>query len=107
MLGRGDIDTYTSRDRLLLVAYEAYEQSICEGCGYSTLLTTHSDYDGHFAMQPGGTCLACAAKERWQKENEKKDPTPGARHGVVFTGVVEGDQIVFPKSEKAVTDGRS
>lgn len=70
-----------------------YERSLCPRCGYSSYLTTHGDYEGHFhVVDDGPVDLACASLDRWEKRREatKAKPEAGQRVYVNFDFKPEG-----------------
>lgn len=80
--GRAPTDPWLPSDRALALALTLHEQSRGP-CGH------HMDeaYDGRGAWDVGTTvCSACAAEERYRKDNE--DPEPGLK--------------VFPVNERDV-----
>lgn len=107
MWGRGDGETWRQRDRLMLLALEYYEESLCGGCGMSTLLTTHEPYDGYFTVVQAPSCLACQPLDVWRgKENSV--PGPGVKHGIRFNAhQLDWPDGKRPAGVKAVTDDRS
>lgn len=68
---------WTARDRLLAMAYEIYQASICPDCGFSRLITADGEYDGHFPMNVW-TCMGCKARDQYEDSTAGKQPR---RHG--------------------------
>lgn len=76
----------TLRDRLLLTALKAYEQTVSSEHGMSLLLTTDPHYAGHFRIKPENPDLAAETWERWHERREKTKAKrePGERFGLDF-----------------------
>lgn len=59
---RPDNGMFTERDRVLALAYQDYEASICEGCGLPASVT-HGDHNvDRFEWKDDSICHGCATK---------------------------------------------
>ena len=77
-------DEWTDTDRLLALAYHAYEQGLCSCCGYPIRLAHDDRMDGWY--EPKETiCQACAAREHWNRDHKGKDSEPGLLLGIQDT----------------------
>lgn len=74
---------WTETDRLLALAYRAYKQGLCSGCGQPVRLA-HGDMEGWYETTET-VCAACAAKDRYQRDHEKDTPEPGLMVGLKDT----------------------
>lgn len=67
---------WTEEDRALLVAYQLYRESLCDGCGQPKHLAHHPDNDGWYDVAPDPVqCHACTALAKaGSKEPDKVEP---------------------------------
>lgn len=65
---------WTPRDRLLLLALQAYEDDLCPGCGTPRTYSMDPDAAGRF-RDATVTCHGCATSQRAQDAQPK--PPPG------------------------------
>jgi hypothetical protein len=66
---RGRRRKWTDRDRLLVVAWQIYQDSLCSDCGQNRERAFNPDMDGWFEVK-SLTCHACAALET-HRDNRK------------------------------------
>jgi hypothetical protein len=52
---------WTEEDRALMLARDAYEATLCKGCGHPKDTAWHPDNDGWFEVTQTFTCHACTA----------------------------------------------
>jgi hypothetical protein len=62
---------WTEGDRALMLAYRAYEDSLCPGCHHPRAEAWHPDNDGWYEADDPITCHACTAQARAVAESEK------------------------------------
>ena len=67
-----------------MLAYAAYKDSLCKGCGHPRSEASHSDNDGYYEADEPVTCHACTALARAAAESEK-DFKPVEYLGVRYT----------------------
>ena len=73
---------WRARDKLLAMAFEIYQASLCPDCGFSRLITADGDYDGHFRVNVW-TCQACKGREQYEESTEgKQKRRPGEKRSV-------------------------
>lgn len=71
-------------DSLLAQALDAWESTrVCSGCGFPKRLAHDDDNDGCFEVETV-LCVACEAKDNWNKEQEKQRALPGEVSSLVF-----------------------
>lgn len=75
---------WTAGDRALALAYRAYRDSLCPGCGHPCDEAWHPDNDGWYEADAPVTCHACTAKARADAESEK-DFKPVEYFGARYT----------------------
>lgn len=73
---------WTETDRVLAMALELYERSLCAECSQPRELAWDPEMDGWFEVDDSTVCMACAERERWVKE--VKEPQPGQKITVRF-----------------------
>lgn len=73
---------WTERDRVLLLALQAYEDDLCPGCGQPRTYSFDDDAEGRYPAH-SATCHACASLDRSSKAHGDKGPPPGHRQYVV------------------------
>lgn len=57
------------------MALSLHEASVHETCGHYKDEAFDPEADGWYVVQDSTVCHACAARDRWQKDN--KEPEPG------------------------------
>lgn len=63
---------WTYRDRLLLLAWQMYQDSLCKDCGQDRERSMHPDMSGHYEVREL-ICEACAELERHRKAQKEPD----------------------------------
>lgn len=66
MAGYGRDPVWTDRDRLLIIAWELYSASLCEGCGQEKHRAMNPDMSGFYEVQTY-QCFACDALESYRR----------------------------------------
>lgn len=75
---------WTDNDRALMLAFQLYKRSICDGCGQPRHLAQHPDNDGWYDTTPAVVCHGCTALRA--ANHEGTDPVkPVELFGVVHT----------------------
>lgn len=69
-------------DRLLALAYQKYEDGLCQGCGWPRTYSMHKDARGHFHGSQAIICHGCAEKERSERAGRNN---PQERLGSYYT----------------------
>lgn len=64
---------WTGRDRLLVLAWERYEASLCDGCGQEKARSMNPDMDGYYKVAQI-ECAGCAALEAERKKANDFNP---------------------------------
>ena len=64
---------WTDRDRLLMLGLQAYEDDLCQGCGWPRTYTMHRDARGHFHSSGPIPCHACIPKNAAEDAAAKGD----------------------------------
>ena len=56
------------------MALTVHEASIHDACGHYRDEAWDPDSDGWYEVDDSTTCHACAARDRWQKDNQENEP---------------------------------
>lgn len=67
---------WTTEDRLLLLAYASFKQTLCPGCGQPKKTAWHPDNEGFFEVVEEIVCHACTAIENHGVEPEHHTTRP-------------------------------
>lgn len=73
---------WTYRDRLLLLAWQMYQDSLCKECGQDRERSMHPDQSGWYEVKVR-TCQACAALE--EDRDRQKKPSRARKEYVIDT----------------------
>lgn len=65
---------WTDEDRLLMLAYAEYKNTLCPGCGHPKDTAWHPDNDGFFEVVREYVCHACAAIDAHGLDPEHRPP---------------------------------
>ncbi len=69
---------WTQTDRVLAEALEIHGRNTCPDCGHHARVAYDEDLNGWFEVETS-VCEACAVRERWLKEEEKRSSEPGTK----------------------------
>lgn len=72
---------YSLRDRLMLIAVQKFEDSICSGCGLPASITRGDENVGRIEVHDDIMCHGCEAIESHRKHNSS-ELAPGQKTGV-------------------------
>lgn len=78
---------WTPEDKLLALALQTYEDSLCSGCGHPRDEAYDDRAEGEYEAVEH-VCQACAARERHARENSGKEKAavPGQKVSVSHLG---------------------
>lgn len=84
---------WTDEDRLLMLAWDAYQRTLCPDCGHPRDKAWHPDNDGWFEVTREVVCHACTAADWYDTEPEHRPPP---RKHLVVTDTRDYDERPLP-----------